>query len=187
MATTQNQRQTKKATAAPEAFVPAQSGKEHRWLKKLVGEWTFEVEAPSKPGQSPERATGSERVRMLGDLWLLAEGQGQMPGGGDATTLLTLGYDPQKETFLGTWIGSMMTHLWVYERGELDAAEKVLTLHSEGPNMAGEGEGKLTRYRETIELQGDDRRVFSSHMRAEDGSWQQIMTATYRRRRGQAH
>lgn len=38
MATTQNQRQTKKATAAPEAFVPAQPGKEHRWLQKLVGE-----------------------------------------------------------------------------------------------------------------------------------------------------
>jgi hypothetical protein len=35
-----------------------------------------------------------------------------MPGGGAATMFLTLGYDPQRERYVGTWIGSMMTHLW---------------------------------------------------------------------------
>jgi len=41
--------------------------------------------------------------------------------------MMTLGYDPQKKRYLGTWIGSMMSHLWVYEV-ELDASGSVLTL-----------------------------------------------------------
>ena len=45
-----------------------------------------------------------------------------MPGGGTATTMMTLGDDPQKKRFVGTWVGSMMTYLSVYD-GELDAAE----------------------------------------------------------------
>ena len=61
-----------------------------------------------------------------------------MPGGGPATTLMTLGYDPEKKRFVGTWIGSMMTHLWIYD-GALDAAGKVLTLDAEGPSFAGDG------------------------------------------------
>ena len=32
--------------------------KEHRWLQKLVGEWTCESEATMEPGKPPERFTG---------------------------------------------------------------------------------------------------------------------------------
>lgn len=56
-----------------------------------------------------------------------------MPGCGRTTTLMTLGYDPQKQRYVRTWIGSMMTYLWVYDGGELDLAETVLRLNSEGP------------------------------------------------------
>ena len=37
--------------------------------------------------------------------------------------IMTLGYDPQKKRFVGTLIGSMMTHLWVYD-GALDAGRR---------------------------------------------------------------
>lgn len=63
--------------------------KEHQWLQKLVGEWTYETEAPMEPGQPPEKFTGTESVRLLGGLWIVAEGQGEMPGGGEATTVMT--------------------------------------------------------------------------------------------------
>ncbi len=64
--------------------------KEHQWLQQLVGEWTYEAEATMAPDQPPLKCQGSERVRSLGGLWILAEGQGEMPGGGPATTVLTL-------------------------------------------------------------------------------------------------
>jgi hypothetical protein len=71
----------------------AESQKEHHWLQKLVGEWTFEAETVMKAHEPPMKSNGTESVRALGDLWIVAEGQGEMPGGGPATTLMTLGYD----------------------------------------------------------------------------------------------
>lgn len=73
--------------------------KEHEWLHKLVGEWTCEAECTMEPGKPPEKSSGTESVRALGGLWILAEGQGEMPGGGHATMMLTLGYDPQKNRY----------------------------------------------------------------------------------------
>jgi len=154
--------------------------REHQWLQTLVGEWTSEAEATMEPGKPPERFKGTETVRSLGGLWILAEGQGEMPGCGHATTLLTLGYDPQKKRYVGTWVGSMMTHLWVYD-GVLDAAEKVLTLDAEGPSMADHS--VMATYRDVIERASDDHRILTSHVRGDDGTWHQFMTAHYRRKR----
>ena len=151
--------------------------KEHHWLQKLVGEWTYETEVKMGPDQPPEKATGTESVRSLGELWILAEGQGEMCGA-DATTIITLGYDPQKQRYVGTWIGSMMSYLWLYD-GELDAAKKVLTLNSDGPDMTVEG--KMAKYRDVIEFESDDHRVMTSYVLGDDGQWQRFMTANYRR------
>jgi hypothetical protein len=85
--------------------------KEHQWLQKLVGEWTYETDCSMVPDQPSEKTKGTEIVRSLGDLWTVAEGQGEMPGGGSMTTLITLGYDPQTKRYVGTWVGSMMTYL----------------------------------------------------------------------------
>ena len=152
--------------------------KEHQWLQKLVGEWTYESDVPKEPGQPPAKYTGTESVRSLGGLWVLAEGRGEMPGGGDAEMILTLGYDELKKRYVGTWIGSMMSHLWVYE-GAVDVTGNKLTLHTEGPNMAVEG--KTAKYKEVIEFKGDNQRVFTSHMLGEDGKWQTLMTVNFRR------
>ncbi len=153
--------------------------KEHEWLRQLLGEWNYESECSMGPGQPPEKFAGSENVRSLGGLWVLCEGHGEMPDGGMAATLMTLGYDPQKKQYLGTWVGSMMTHLWVYA-GSLDAEEKVLTLNTEGPTFTEEG--KLAKYKDVIEVKSHDHRVLTSHMLGDDGEWRQFMTASYRRK-----
>ncbi len=158
--------------------LPAQPQKEHQWLQKLVGEWIYESEVLMEPDQ-PLKSTGTETVRSLGGLWFLAEGQGEMPCGGAATTLMTLGYDPQKQSYVGTWIGSMMTYLWQYD-GELDAGETVLTLTSDGPSMTGDNQ--LGKYKDVIEFKSDDHRVLTSHTLRDDGQWQQFMTAHYWRK-----
>lgn len=161
------------------SHVPVQPQKEHQWLQKLVGEWTYESEASMGTDQPPVKWTGTETVRSLGELWFLAEGQGEMPDGDPATTLMTLGYDPKKQRYVGTWIGSMMTYLWQYD-GELDAGETVLTLNSDGPSMTDDE--KLGKYKDAIEFKSDDHRVLTSHMLGDDGQWQHFMTTHYWRK-----
>lgn len=155
--------------------------REHKWLQKLIGEWTWEGECAMGPDQPPWKSTGTERVRGIGDMWVVGEGESDMPDGGRALNIMTLGYDPQKKHFIGTFIASVMTHLWVYERGELDEAERVLTLHAEGPSMSPDEKGKMAQYRDVIELKSDDHRTLTAFVRGEDGTWTQFMQAHYRR------
>ncbi len=109
---------------------------------------------------------------------MLIEAQGEMPGGGVAHSVMTLGYDPQQQRFTGTFIASMMTHLWVYS-GALDATRRVLTLDTEGPDMADPT--KLVKFQDIIELTNADQRVMRSQALGDDGQWRQFMTARYTR------
>lgn len=151
---------------------------EHQWLQKLLGNWTYENEASMGPGQPLIKSTGTETFRTLGGLWFLGEGKGEMPDGNPAIMLMSLGYDPKKKRFVGSWIGSMMTHLWIYD-GELDASRKVLTLNSEGPSFTSEG--KMAKYQDIIEFKSDDHRTLTSRVLGDDGQWNAFMTAHYRR------
>lgn len=153
--------------------------KEHHWLERLAGEWTWESEMPMASGEPPTKHTGRESVRSLGGVWVLCEGRsesGETPG--DTGTVMTLGYDPVRKRFVGTFIASMMTHLWIYD-GELDPAGKALTLYAEGPSFTEEG--KMAKYKDMITLESDDHRVLTSHFQDGDGNWQEFMTAHYRR------
>lgn len=152
--------------------------REHQWLQRMVGRWTSEHEAKMGPDEPTMNLTGSEVVRSLGGLWVVAEGQGEMPDGGAARTVMSLGYDPQKEKFVGTFIGSMMTNLWIYE-GTLDDARDKLTLDTEGPDFSGGP--NLARYRDSLAFISDDHRVLTSEVLDEDGQWQQFVTVHYRR------
>ena len=156
----------------------AEPQSEHRWLDKLVGEWTSETEARMGPDQPPMKLRGVDVVRSLGGLWVVAEGEGEMPGGGVSKSIMTLGYDPQLKRFVGTFIASMMTHLWPYN-GSLDAAEKVLTLDSEGPDFTNQ---KTAKYQDVIEFIDDDHRTLTSRVLGDDGNWHHFMTAHYRRK-----
>lgn len=158
--------------------------KEHQWLQKFVGEWTYECEASMGPDQPPGMFTGTESVRSIGGLWVMGEGRGEMPGGGQMTAILTVGYDPAKKKYVGSWIGSMMMNMWVYE-GDVDAAGKVLTLNTEGPTMTADckPDGRMSKYRDVTEFKSNDHRVLTSWMQGEDGKWVSIMTATYRRKK----
>lgn len=168
---------TTETLEAPEMTIEVT--KEHHWLQKFVGEWTFEGEATMGPDGPPMTWAGTASVRPIGDVWVLAEWQGEVPGGGVGTSITTLGYDPQKKRFVQTFIGSMMTSLWVSE-GTLDADERVLTLDGEGPDMMDES--KTATYRDVIEFETDDHRILTSYVLGDDGKWNHFMTAHYRRR-----
>jgi len=102
----------------------AETKPEHRWLHKLVGDWTYEM-----PGQDGKLYTGTSRVRPVGDLWIQEEIEM-----GDDRSLMTLGYDANKRRYVGTFLSTMGDFLWVYD-GALDEKGRMLLLEADGPDM----------------------------------------------------
>lgn len=151
--------------------------KQHQWLDRFIGEWTWESECSMGADQASTKTLGTEVVRSLGGLWIIAEGVGGADGS-SGKTIMTLGFDPQRDRFVGTFIVSMMTHLWPYS-GSLDTAQKVLTLDSEGPNFS---ESAMAKYQDIIEFVSDDHRILSSQILMDDGNWNHFMTAHYWRK-----
>jgi hypothetical protein len=164
-------------TAHDQPCLKIEPTSEHAWLKRMLGDWTYEHVCPTEPGAEPMRLRGRETVRALGDLWIHGEARGEMPGGGEAHMVLTVGFDPGRGRFVGTWVGSMMTHLWIYE-GWLEG-DNTLILEATGPRW--DQSGKTARFRDITEFKGPNQRAFRAMMQQEDGSWHQIMSATYHR------
>ncbi|TRL35812.1 DUF1579 domain-containing protein [Rhizobium straminoryzae] len=145
---------------------------EHTFLQKLVGRWQV---------SAAEMSDGSdwiEEVRSLSGLWFVAEGRGNMPDGTPATTLLTLGHNSATGRYLGSWIGTMMEHMWVYD-GELSEDGSTLSLYTTGPSFSDPA--VTQRYREQIILTGENSRIFTSSAAQPDGGWHSFMRADYRR------
>jgi hypothetical protein len=156
---------------ADDAFQPTEPTPEHEWLAQLAGEWESEGKIEI-PGQSPITCTGTENARMLGDLWLIADGEGQMMGQTMRTHLM-LGYDPEAEQFVGTWVDSANGYMWKYE-GTLDERTQTLVLDTSGPCPFKGGE--ITNFRESIRIVDEDHKIFTSEFENEDGSWQAVVT-----------
>ncbi len=150
---------------------------EHRWLQQLVGEWTFEFEGAG-PDSTMTKFAGTESVRQIGEIWVQCEQRGKGPDGPEHVNLMTLGYDLSKQRFVGTFLGSMMTYLWVYD-GELDPSGKKLVLGAVGPDFSTEG--RMAEYRDSIELVSPDHRVLRSEFHQEDGTWHEFMEMHFRR------
>lgn len=165
------------AVAPAQDMQPARPSAEHEWLGQLVGRWSARSEASMDPDAEPMVMESTESVRSLGGLWIVAEGQWTLSGN-PFTSLLTLGYDPHEKVFVGTWVDSMQSVLWTY-RGTLDAAQKTLTLDTEGPSW--DDPAVKARYRDAIEIVDRDRRVLTSSVQEPDGSWTTFQRAEYRR------
>ncbi len=152
--------------------------KEHRWLHQLAGDWTYVNESSMGPDQPPIKMEGTESFRLLGELWAIGEAASKSPDGGEFRSIMTLGFDPASNRFVGTFIGSVMTHLWPYS-GTLDPTEKILTLDSEGPSFTGDG--TMAKYQDMIEFLDINHRTLSSQYLRPDGQWVKFMTVHYYR------
>jgi Protein of unknown function (DUF1579) len=150
---------------------------QHQWLDKFIGTWTSETEYSMEPDRAPSKMTGTEVVQSIGGVWIVAEGAGDLPDGDAGITMMTLGFDPQLDRFVGTFVGSMMTNLWLYN-GSLDATGKVLILDTEGPNFT---QTAMAKYQDSIEFIDDNHRVMTSQILGDDGNWLLFMTTHYRR------
>ena len=157
---------------------PQEPVEQHRWLHRLVGAWAFEGELPAPPGQPPQTFAGTEMVRRLGDLWIVGEGENALPEGGAMLTMVTLGFDPGGNSFLGTFVCSGFTHMWLY-RGRLENGGKTLVLATEGPDMeTGSG---MAAFEDIMTIEDADHRTLTSRMLGRDGQWRQMVSMRYRR------
>jgi hypothetical protein len=147
------------------------------FLAALVGEWSVISEATLGPGKETVRYESREVARMIGGKWLVAESTG-VAGGAPFTSILTLGYDPFEERFVGTWISGRQTHMWSYT-GTFDASASSVTLETEGPVM-GNPE-KTARYREVIGIESSSKKVMRSMILGPNGEWFEFQRAEYRR------
>ncbi len=147
---------------------------EHQWLDQLVGEWRIAHECQMSDG-SKSVAKGHMTCRSLGGLWLICESSGETVESGPWTNLMTVGFDPAQNQYVGTFIGSMMARIWPYH-GVLDTTGRRLPLETEGPRFEGSGN---CRYRDTIELIDPDHWMFSSEYQADSGEWVHFMTGEH--------
>ena len=160
-------------------FVDASPTAQHTWLQQLVGTWDVTSVAEMGEGVPPIEGKGTETVRGLGGLWIVAEGVGQMDTM-PMTSVMTLGYDPERGRFIGTWVDSTQTKMWTYT-GTLDAARTTLTLEAEGPDFFEPTRTAL--FHDVILLEGPARKVLTSSIQGADGTWTSFMRATYTRRK----
>lgn len=160
----------------PELPKPAS---EHQRLSQFAGEWEVTAETVPAPGQEAIKCTGTESATMVGGFWLVGRSEASMFGM-PVNNLLTIGYDPAKKKYVGTFVCSMDSTLWTYE-GTMDETGRKLTLETEGPSPLDPK--KTAKYRETLELKDKDHKVFTSFMKGDDGEWVKIVTMEYRRKK----
>jgi hypothetical protein len=166
------------ATAFAQMPAPAQPGPEHAILKKDVGTWDATVEMSGPPGTPAMVSKGTETVSVtLGGLWQVSEFKADL-GGMAFEGRGTVGYDPAKKKYVGTWIDSMTAGLSLME-ATYDPAKKAMTGWMEGPDPAG----KVMKMKEVTEWKDDDTRVFTMFTATPDGKETPTMKITYKRRK----
>lgn len=153
--------------------------KEHQWLAQLAGDWEAEIECQMGPGQPPMKSQATQSSKMLGDRWLVATSEGDAMGE-PMTSVLTIGYDPTKKSYVGTFYCSCGNELWTYA-GKVSEDGKKLELDTEGPNMMTPG--KTSKYKESITIVDADNYLFTSEIEGEDGKFVEFMKANYTRRK----
>ncbi|MFN8506599.1 MAG: DUF1579 domain-containing protein [Dehalococcoidia bacterium] len=153
-----------------------ESTAEHRWLQQLLGEWTFEGAFHMPPDDNNEaRTSGTQSFRPLG-VWVMGT-MAEPPGGANDESVISLAFDSEKGRFVGTFLSSMSTHIWLYE-GDLDAGANSLVLNADGPSM--DGTPGTQHYQDIIDISGPASYVMRSRVETPDG-WVEFMRLTFTR------
>lgn len=164
------------SAVAQDPPVAAEPSPEHLWLKKFEGKWKTSGKTSDEDPNAPVMA-GTIESELIGKFWAVNKmtvkfGDFEMQG------RQTLGYDKEKEAYVGTWIDSSSDFIWRYE-GTVDKGGKLLTLQAEGPDMAQPG--KMALYRDCYEFVSPDEMKLISSVKGPDGKWVDFMVGTAKR------
>ncbi len=147
---------------------------EHALLRRFVGEWSFVKKAVPADGKSAIVGRGEISARMVGDFFALCQWKGDLYGT-DFEAVQTLGYSITKKQYVGTWIDSILSHLWHFE-GEANKAGNKVVVIAEGP---GPGDG-TAEFKETYDFRSPDEIVITGEMK-QGNQWIPFMTTELKR------
>jgi len=154
--------------------------KEHEALQGGVGTWDCVMKFKPGPDQPEMEAKGTETVVSLGGWWTVFDVKFPsmmmgMPWAGHGT----VGYDPLKKKYIGTFIHSAGPYLHIGE-GSMDASGKVLTMNWEGID---DHTGKPGKMREVFEMVDKDNMKMTMYSTGPDGKEMPHFTSTYTRKK----
>ena len=154
--------------ASARAQEPPKLGKEYDHLKRLVGTWNAETES----------GKGTMTYKMgLGGQWLIGDFDGEFAGIKFQGKYLDT-YDPATKKYRSIGVDSFSTAPRIME-GNLDKDNKIMTMTGEGPWV----QGKTARFKSITEIIDADTVNFSLFMVDKDGSEQQTVQITYKRKK----
>jgi hypothetical protein len=154
-------------------------GKQHEALKYFEGTWDAKAKFMTEPGKPMTESKGTEKAEIiLGGFWLAFEYKGEMMGM-PFTGRGTMGYDQQKQKYVGTWIDAMKSGLFLSE-GTADESGKVWTMMVQG---YCDGEGRSITMKQVYEIKDKDTWTLSFLAPNPDGKEMPTGTIEYQRRK----
>jgi hypothetical protein len=149
------------------------ASKEHLALKDGVGTWDYVMKFREGPDKPEQEVKGIQTVTQVGDFWIVfdikTDNMMGMPWHGHGT----VGYDPKKKKYVGTFVESMSSDRMLGE-GTMDAAGKVLTMDWDGGHM---------KMREVSERKDKDTGTMTMTMIGPDGKEMPGFTISYKRKK----
>jgi len=152
-----------------------QPTQEHRLLTKDVGDWDAALTFSGPMGDM--QMTGKESVSMYGPFFQVSEFAGAFMGQ-EFFGRATMGYDPVREKWVGTWTDSSSPWMQVMY-GDYDAATKSLTLLYDGVNA----ELQLQPGKTVLTWTGPDTRTYDAYWLDDEGNATRHMHIDYTRAR----
>src|SRR5215813_7787772 len=104
-------------------------------LKRDVGTWNVVFKMFGDPSGAPAVSKGTETNVMLGDMWLIGQFKGEIMGM-NFEGLRQTGFDPEKKTFVLSWVDSTSPYA---TRMEGSWNEKTQTMTSAGTGKSKQG------------------------------------------------
>src|SRR5262245_63548198 len=87
------------------SLASAQDVNAAKHLKRDLGTWNVVIKMFGDPNGEPAITKGTETNIMLGDMWLIGRFQGEVLGL-NFEGLRQTSFDPQKKTFVASWVDS---------------------------------------------------------------------------------
>lgn len=153
-------------------------GAEHAVLNSLVGNWNATSKHRMKPGDKPQKSTGtSSNAWVLNGRFLKQEFKGEW-NGQPFEGLGYLGYDKMKKEYVSVWMDSMGTGMF-RSAGQYNASAKTIT--DEGTFSCPATGEKDMWFRSVWKIVNDNHLIFDMYMKDPNGKEFKSMEIDYKR------